>query len=598
MVKNEADIIESYVRHCFSFVDEMIIVDHSSSDATGEILRQLQAEGLALTIKSLQKAELVHAEVMNDLMWEAIEKHGADLVLPFDADEFLVNTDTVGTCRDLLQQLDPKKVYWVPWKRYEPLAPEEDQEKFLLYRPCQREPGFAPLQKTIIGAGIAKKHPFILLQGGHYVYWETIDGVRYMVPHTVLTNMHIAHYHWRSDGQYTSKVVVSWINNVAKYSTHTAASAYLKLYFDKIAAGERVRPTDFLQDGETFDLRPYCTAQVLRYSHHAEPNVLKNLMQASELIAEAYIEEKVLRRKQIVTVLLVFLGDVEAFRVSLLGVLAQKYPYKELVVLNLSGQQSEAVKEIVRTSCGELPAVYGEFMDAPKQMADFLEQRTNGKYVQWVFPGDVLLADKLQKMVTCLNTQDYTKYTFLIADAAQAASMPVYALPLYWRMPDGEVFPQLESDMLLRELLIQGGEPSGGISAALFRRETMSKCKWLAECFMGTRPLFLMMYDVLLRNDYTKGKAGILGGYRGLVLKRASWAASAEDFVWRQLEWFAVLENRKTLKCFSAEDWRQALRRLLANKDLIDAYSQEVESNLWQQYESLLASIKNLLHGQ
>ena len=50
MVKNEADIIESFVRHTLRFVDVMYIIDHLSTDNTWIILNNLQAEGLPLIL--------------------------------------------------------------------------------------------------------------------------------------------------------------------------------------------------------------------------------------------------------------------------------------------------------------------------------------------------------------------------------------------------------------------------------------------------------------------------------------------------------------------------------------------------------------------
>ena len=48
MVKNEADIIESFARHVLCLADVLLVADHLSTDATPEILTALQKEGLAL----------------------------------------------------------------------------------------------------------------------------------------------------------------------------------------------------------------------------------------------------------------------------------------------------------------------------------------------------------------------------------------------------------------------------------------------------------------------------------------------------------------------------------------------------------------------
>lgn len=38
MVKNEEDIIESFIRYTLTFADMILVVNHSSDDSTGEIL--------------------------------------------------------------------------------------------------------------------------------------------------------------------------------------------------------------------------------------------------------------------------------------------------------------------------------------------------------------------------------------------------------------------------------------------------------------------------------------------------------------------------------------------------------------------------------
>ena len=50
MVRDEADVIEAFVRHNLNFLDGLAIIDHCSVDGTAEILKKLQSEGLPLRI--------------------------------------------------------------------------------------------------------------------------------------------------------------------------------------------------------------------------------------------------------------------------------------------------------------------------------------------------------------------------------------------------------------------------------------------------------------------------------------------------------------------------------------------------------------------
>ena len=92
MVKNEMDIIESFARHTLGFADLLFIVDHKSTDRTREILESLQAEGLPIVIGGVDVARHIQAEVQTQALWTAADTYQADLIVPLDADEFLVPT--------------------------------------------------------------------------------------------------------------------------------------------------------------------------------------------------------------------------------------------------------------------------------------------------------------------------------------------------------------------------------------------------------------------------------------------------------------------------------------------------------------------------
>ena len=51
MLRNEADVVESFVRHNLSLLDGLLVVDHGWSDGTSEILDALIAEGLPLEVE-------------------------------------------------------------------------------------------------------------------------------------------------------------------------------------------------------------------------------------------------------------------------------------------------------------------------------------------------------------------------------------------------------------------------------------------------------------------------------------------------------------------------------------------------------------------
>lgn len=90
MVRNEADVIEAFVRHHAELLDEHVVVDHGSSDGTTELLRSLANEGLPLTLRHERSRVQRQNLILTRLMRRLAAPGGADWVIPLDADEFLV----------------------------------------------------------------------------------------------------------------------------------------------------------------------------------------------------------------------------------------------------------------------------------------------------------------------------------------------------------------------------------------------------------------------------------------------------------------------------------------------------------------------------
>ncbi|MEP7276430.1 MAG: glycosyltransferase family 2 protein [Betaproteobacteria bacterium] len=88
MVRNEADVIEAFVRHNLRVLDALHVVDHGSFDGTGEVLVALAREGLPLTVTHDPSLAQRQAEVLSAAAHAAFAA-GADIVFPLDADEFL-----------------------------------------------------------------------------------------------------------------------------------------------------------------------------------------------------------------------------------------------------------------------------------------------------------------------------------------------------------------------------------------------------------------------------------------------------------------------------------------------------------------------------
>ena len=558
MVKNEADVIESFVRHSLTFADEILIADHASSDKTGEILRALQEEGLPLHIKRLFQVELAHAEVMNGLMWEAIEQYDADILLPMDADEFLVNTENDTSCRDILLGLDAMQLYKLEWRNYEPLHPHQDEDKFLLARPCRRGIEFAPAQKIIVGCGLARTMPFKLIQGCHYAYWDAEQGRQY-VPWTTAPFLHTAHFHWRSDEQYAAKVAVGWINNVAKYSIHTATTGYLGPCFESVRKGERVVPANLLSDAENCDLRRYVPMQELRYSADVRPDTLKNLMNASVLMAEAYLEKKLLDRRKKVTIVVPYLDDA-SLRNAFVQLKKQTYPYYEIFVLMLEeyGAEAQAEQLVSLWDGAKEIALRVLYTDTGGSIYWKLSEQATGDYVVWLFSKTALAEDYLVKMLAVMEMQDLPFCIVMASDGKDLPGwMPYFSYPVKEQMG-------IPKAKLLYARCLEDGQYPVGMESALIRRSSMERAHWYQDCFLGSQPLFFSMWRRLIRdmpdNEYV---AVIAADY----VSRPWEQVEIDTWLWHQMEWYGFLQEDGG-ELLSKEAMEEAWKRFKGNADI------------------------------
>lgn len=90
VVKNEADIIEAFVRYNLRYLDRMIVMDNRSSDNTRKILTSLVEEGLALLVIDDPVIAYAQSQKMTALFWSVVDIFHPDYIVPIDADELLV----------------------------------------------------------------------------------------------------------------------------------------------------------------------------------------------------------------------------------------------------------------------------------------------------------------------------------------------------------------------------------------------------------------------------------------------------------------------------------------------------------------------------
>ena len=524
LVADSADIIESFVRHTLTYADEMLVVDHAAADGTGEVLRALQEEGLPLCIERYEAAELCHDEIMTDLMHRAFDEHGADIVVPVDADEFLVTEDAAKPCRAVLSRLRTNMTFYAWHWMYELEEPEKDAGEFLLSRPLRRKKRHEPMQKAIIGREAALTYP-LLAQGTHYLY--RMEGEeRVPAPALPISFLHFAHFQWRGVLHTAVKVLNGWIGNAAKYSVHTARCSYWKEHFDTVFEGGE--PPVALSPAESEKVQNLVLPQgriELRYTKRSTFSPLQSLMRLSEQLAQDFAEARVLVRRKLVSIIVPYSGDLSLWRRTLESVASQTYPYMEVVALDFVGDASELSEALAALSMPHVvvPALSGGWGAA-------LSRAAHGTYIQWLLPGDRLFPEKIAQMATTLELDD--ELDFVIADAAGAADDALPQFVFRMKQPHCVV---AAGAWHRKFVLSAGASPEGGLSGALLRRSVLDACAWLETAFFRARffPLAAFVLLFQTRGDFRVGVFEI-----PLLTHEVQEAA---ELPWHPAEWAALL---------------------------------------------------------
>lgn len=232
MVKDEADIIELFVRINLDHVDHLYLVDNGSSDATREILGRLQHEGLPLTVWPYATLDYQQDIITTAALRKIALTGRHDWILPIDADEFI---ETAGlSLRDALAQhgMDPSngaaRLLALPWRTYVPLDngyAARTQPLADTFAPRGHEP--RQFHKAVVPVGLAARCS--LAMGNH----ELLDEHHQPLPMCSLASIGItlAHVPVRSAEQIMVKALVG----SHKYSLKTNRQVGEGYHWDALA---------------------------------------------------------------------------------------------------------------------------------------------------------------------------------------------------------------------------------------------------------------------------------------------------------------------------------------------------------------------------
>ncbi len=236
-VRNEADVIETFVRHHCAFLDHMILIDNRSTDNTREILSKLKEEGLPLDLRIDDSFAHLQGEALTAVLGE-LRGNAPDYVLPLDADEFLW-TNEGENVRMALEKLPTDIASLVRWHTYVPMPGDDPAECNVLKRVRQRRAIERPQWFKVI---IPKKlllGTMKLRMGSHALVDETSNR---NAEHCESSSLFLGHFPVRSPDQIAGKVFGGWLSQMANPLRAKGAIFQWKAIFDELKSGKEIDP--------------------------------------------------------------------------------------------------------------------------------------------------------------------------------------------------------------------------------------------------------------------------------------------------------------------------------------------------------------------
>lgn len=294
-VKNEADIIESFVRHNLGRLDALVLIDDGSVDGTREILLSLEAEGLNLVTLEWD-GSVGHEQSMklSELLLALTSRMNFGWVFPLDADE-AIDCESRATLEMTLRKLAPGRVGTLPWRTYIPTAADDWAQtnpfRRIIHRKARETPQF---YKVAIPASQLRYALIVIASGSHTARRAAAFKQLSMTP---LEEVALAHFPVRSPDQLVSKVICGWLSMCATGSGRPSRGfhwrdMYAQFMRDGVPTTEEIERLARCYSGQTDDgittrapLR-IADPSLLRYRKNTDLPMFVSIARTAEQIIE------------------------------------------------------------------------------------------------------------------------------------------------------------------------------------------------------------------------------------------------------------------------------------------------------------------------
>ncbi len=237
LIRDEIDIVGTFLGHLDSLFDEVILLDHQSIDGTTEILRQAVSQRFNWRYYRVDIKQKMQKQLMNFFIKKFIDEK-FDYLFFLDCDEFLWVNDREELETLLVHNQNDIGVYGFQWvnaipRRLDTLTSLGKNTSFFVSRERSR------YQKVAINWKQINTEDLLISEGNHYAHRVNGDIYQNDVVGTIL------HIPIRSKKQLISKTLLSKCSMVMEANRDPGSSYQYSRFLEKIA-------NDELQDSSIF----------------------------------------------------------------------------------------------------------------------------------------------------------------------------------------------------------------------------------------------------------------------------------------------------------------------------------------------------------
>ncbi|MDQ2961698.1 MAG: glycosyltransferase family 2 protein [Pseudomonadota bacterium] len=302
IARNEADIIEAFIRHNLALVDRLAVVDHGSFDGTTEILAKLVQEGLPLTVIRDERVGFFQTEALTPLARNLLRVSRADFVFMLDADEFL-KARSRNMLEEMLARVPDGMHALVPWVTYIPDFERNSRENpVALLESAKRLPAERELLHKVAVSRRFLETPAAFVATGNHRVFPSNEAPDAPCPHARLPQeaIAVAHVPIRSADQLTAKIAVSWLAHLAAKRDNPALMFHWGEAYATLAAGKRFSTDDLIAMAANYSVPraewvvadpakwvddPFLAAIALRYTRLAQIDAFSSVLRFAERLA-------------------------------------------------------------------------------------------------------------------------------------------------------------------------------------------------------------------------------------------------------------------------------------------------------------------------